>query len=107
MLRWSPDPSQRPVGPVTYTFSRLTSNTMLLLPPPQAPDSRPLFHISVETNCFRPASFLTVVRRGGSAQGPFVGEFEYAGDVSDYSCRADCVVGWDRSRRTTAWSSAT
>ena len=49
---------------------------MLVLPPPEALDSRPIYHITVEMNCLRPASYITVVRRGGSERGSYVGEFE-------------------------------
>ena len=49
---------------------------MLILPPAEQADSRPLYHITVEMNCLKPASFVTVLRRGSSERGPYVGEFE-------------------------------
>jgi hypothetical protein len=49
---------------------------MVLLPPPESPDTRPLYHISVQMNCFMPFSFITSIRRGGTERGEFVGEFE-------------------------------
>lgn len=49
---------------------------MLMFPPPDSPDPAPLYHISVEVNCFRPASHITVIRRGGTENGAYVGEFE-------------------------------
>ena len=49
---------------------------MLLLPPPQAVDSRSLYYISVHMNLFKPQSYITVIRRGASERGPYVGEFE-------------------------------
>ncbi|GJE98174.1 hypothetical protein PsYK624_143960 [Phanerochaete sordida] len=77
VMAWQPCGSSQPVPEsTTYTFSQLTHRSMLLLPPPSAPDSAPLYHIAVETNCFRPAAHITVVRRGGSEHGPYVGEFE-------------------------------
>ncbi|EKM53721.1 uncharacterized protein PHACADRAFT_211384 [Phanerochaete carnosa HHB-10118-sp] len=62
---------------VRYSFSQLSANSMLLLPPPGAADSRSLYHISVHMNVFKPQSFVTVVRRGALESGPYVGEFEY------------------------------
>lgn len=61
----------------TYSFSQFGYQSMLLLPPETSNDSRPLYHISVEINCFRPASHITVIRRGASESGAYVGEFEY------------------------------
>ncbi|EKM53714.1 uncharacterized protein PHACADRAFT_260199 [Phanerochaete carnosa HHB-10118-sp] len=63
-------------GSVTYSFSQLTYRSMLLLPPSTSSDGRPLYHISVEVNCFRPGSHITVIRRGGSESGAYVGEYE-------------------------------
>lgn len=60
-----------------YSFSQLTTNSMQLVPPPQAPDSRSLYHISVHMNLFKPQSFITVLRRGSSESGPYAGEFEH------------------------------
>lgn len=60
-----------------YSFSQLSANAAQLLPPPEAADSRPLYHLSVHMNVFRPQSFITVVRRGASEDGPYVGEFEH------------------------------
>ncbi|GJE99004.1 hypothetical protein PsYK624_152420 [Phanerochaete sordida] len=52
---------------------------MLLLPSASDSDSRPLYHISVELSCFSPASHITVVRRGSSENGLYVGEFQVGG----------------------------
>ncbi|ETW77313.1 hypothetical protein HETIRDRAFT_421455 [Heterobasidion irregulare TC 32-1] len=49
---------------------------MLLLPPPDAPDTRPRYHISVHMNYFIPTSYITVVRKGATENGQCVGEFE-------------------------------
>ncbi|KIP03610.1 hypothetical protein PHLGIDRAFT_121451 [Phlebiopsis gigantea 11061_1 CR5-6] len=79
-LRWTsptPIPDITITAPVTYTFSQLGCNTMLLLPPPDQPDSRPIYHISVEMNCLTQASIITTLRRGSSEHGIYVGEFEY------------------------------
>ena len=62
--------------PITYSFSEFDASSMLLLPPPEAPDSRPVYHISVQNNIFRPPSHITVIRRGGSRDGQFIAEFE-------------------------------
>ena len=61
---------------VVLSFSQLSFNSMLLLPPADAEDTRPLFHISVIMNCFSPGSYITVIRQGCSEQGAYVGEFE-------------------------------
>ena len=50
------------MGPGTYSFSEVSGNALLLLPPQRARDRRPLYHISVELNRFRPASYITVIR---------------------------------------------
>ncbi|KAA1471961.1 hypothetical protein DENSPDRAFT_838072 [Dentipellis sp. KUC8613] len=52
---------------------------MLLLPSSSndATDTRPLYHISVHMNCLMPSSYITIVRRGASESGQYVGEFEY------------------------------
>ncbi|GJE98177.1 hypothetical protein PsYK624_143990 [Phanerochaete sordida] len=60
-----------------YSFSQDSPNSMQLLPPPEAPDSRSLYHISVRMNVFKPGSHISVVRRGATEFGPFVGEFEH------------------------------
>ena len=65
-----------PVGPVTYTFSQLGYNSMLVIPPSESQDNRPVYHITVEMNCLRPTSYITVIRRGASDRGHYVGEFE-------------------------------
>ncbi|KAI4528300.1 hypothetical protein K523DRAFT_367866 [Schizophyllum commune Tattone D] len=68
--------ARRPTEPITYVFTPSGANAMLLLPPSQAADSRPLYHISVAMNVFVPTSFITTVRRGGTEEGPIVGDFE-------------------------------
>ena len=70
------DSKPSPRGRVALSFSQLSFNSLLLFPPVDAEDSRPLYHISVEMNCFKPGSWITVIRRGGSDKGAYVGEFE-------------------------------
>ncbi|KAJ3794111.1 hypothetical protein GGU11DRAFT_797396 [Lentinula aff. detonsa] len=61
---------------ITYTFSTVSANSMLLLPPSASPETRPRYHISVSQNCFTPMSWITTVRRGSSPDGEILGEFE-------------------------------
>lgn len=68
--------ARRPTTPVTYVFSPLGGNAMTLLPPVDSADTRPLYNISVAMNVFVPTSYITTVRRGGSEDGPIVGDFE-------------------------------
>ncbi|KAK0458835.1 uncharacterized protein EV420DRAFT_1642555 [Desarmillaria tabescens] len=68
--------ASRPVEPLVYSFSTVGPTSMLLLPPPSAPDTRPRYHISVSTNCFTPSSYITIVRKGASENGELIGEFE-------------------------------
>ena len=49
---------------------------MLLLPPSDAADTRPVYHISVDMNVIVPTSIITTIRRGGSNSGELVGQFE-------------------------------
>jgi hypothetical protein len=49
---------------------------MILVPPADAADTRPLFHISHSLNMFNPPNGCTSLRRGGSAETAIVGEFE-------------------------------
>ncbi|PBK99075.1 hypothetical protein ARMGADRAFT_1007695 [Armillaria gallica] len=65
-----------PTIPVTYSFSRLSFNSLILIPPPESPDSRPLYHISVNNNVFNTMSHTTIIHRGPTEDGPYVGEFE-------------------------------
>ncbi|KAF8235569.1 hypothetical protein L208DRAFT_738500 [Tricholoma matsutake] len=68
--------ARRPTEPVLYSFSRVSPNAMLLIPPSHAPDTRPLYHISVNLNCFNPLSAITCIRRGATEYGEYVGDFE-------------------------------
>lgn len=122
ILSWrSNEPPQPAVGRTTYSFSQLTHRSMLLLPPASSTDSRPLYHIAVETNCFRPASHITVVHRGASEHGVYVGEFECASspvsaasvgpDASTAHAGSACLRGttasrWGLSRKCSAGPSS-
>lgn len=61
--------------PVTHTFVPVqhSFNSMVLHAQPL---SIPVYHISVQMNCFIPSSFITVVSRGDSVDGVEVGRFE-------------------------------
>ncbi|KAF9013096.1 hypothetical protein BDQ17DRAFT_1342725 [Cyathus striatus] len=66
----------RPINKkVTYSFSQLSFNSMILLPPLDFHDSRPLYHIEISMNCFIPSSFITTIKRG-SERGELIGDFE-------------------------------
>ncbi|KAE9407881.1 hypothetical protein BT96DRAFT_970957 [Gymnopus androsaceus JB14] len=45
---------------ITYTFSTLSANSMLLLPPSASPGTRTGYHISISQNCFTPTSWITI-----------------------------------------------
>jgi hypothetical protein len=70
------DDSRTLSTPTTFTFSPHGFNAMLLIPPADAADTRPVLHVSVALNCFNPFSYITTVRRGGTEHGELVGEFE-------------------------------
>ncbi|KAF7359418.1 hypothetical protein MSAN_01284400 [Mycena sanguinolenta] len=70
------DEARLPLNPVNYEFSPQGFNALLLLPPSNLPDTRPLYYISVAMNCMNPFSFITTVHKGASNSGPYVGEFE-------------------------------
>jgi hypothetical protein len=59
-----------------YTFSPNGFSSMLVLPPSDAPDTRPIYHISIALDPFIPTAGATTVCRGGHADNEFVGEFE-------------------------------
>ncbi|KAJ7786491.1 hypothetical protein B0H16DRAFT_1490644 [Mycena metata] len=66
---------RRPSAPITYEFTPLPSNSMLLAPPPNVKDSQRPYHITVSLNCFTPSSYITIVRKN-SWDGELVGDFE-------------------------------
>jgi hypothetical protein len=69
--------ASRPTRPVTYSFSPVTKHSMVLIPPADAADSRPQYHISFTQNCFCPMSYITSIRRGATERGELVADFEY------------------------------
>lgn len=58
-----------------FTFSPFGPNAMLLLPHAFSSNSRPLYHISVSNDCFRPQIYTTTIRRG-TEQGQVIAEFQ-------------------------------
>lgn len=70
--------SRIPNKPIRYSFSQLSFNSMILVPPADSPDTRPLYHVSVHLNCFMPFSYITTIRRGATEIGDHVADFEYA-----------------------------
>ncbi|TCD64079.1 hypothetical protein EIP91_004551 [Steccherinum ochraceum] len=67
------DPASIPT--TTFTFLPAEPNAMVLVPPANAADPRPVYHISWSEDFFMPGNVVTQVRRGGSHNGPLVGEF--------------------------------
>lgn len=58
-----------------FTFSPFGPNAMLLLPHALSSNSRPLYHISVSNDCFRPQVYTTTIRRG-TEQGQVIAEIQ-------------------------------
>lgn len=71
-----------PQLPYTCAFQDTNPGCMVLLPPGDASDRGPLYHIEVRPNCFMPSSYITTVLRGNR---DFVGRFE--------SVHSVCVIG--------------
>ncbi|KAG2368874.1 hypothetical protein BDR07DRAFT_1477790 [Suillus spraguei] len=59
-----------------FTFSPFGPNAMLLLPHALSSNSRPLYHISVSNDCFRPQIYTTTIRRG-TEQGQVIAEIQF------------------------------
>jgi len=68
--------ANKPTGPITYTFSPLPSNAMLLVPPENMSNLLPPYHISISMNCFTPSSYITTIRRGPKENSEVVVYFE-------------------------------
>ncbi|TFK75648.1 hypothetical protein BDN72DRAFT_831972 [Pluteus cervinus] len=66
-----------PRKPITYQFSTLPNGACILLPPSDAADSRPVYHVRTFQSVFSPLARTTVIRRGGGDEGELVGEFEF------------------------------
>jgi hypothetical protein len=67
-----------PAGATIYTFSppHQLRDTVLLLPPADAINSRPLFHISASMSPFMPNAITTLLKTGDNADGEDVADFE-------------------------------
>ena len=59
---------------VRYTFSSLGHQSMLLMPPLDATNTQPLYHVSWREE-FRASGTIVTVRKGGSEDGECVGQF--------------------------------
>ncbi|KIK07852.1 hypothetical protein K443DRAFT_673106 [Laccaria amethystina LaAM-08-1] len=68
--------AQLPTETIKYSFSPSCLNSIVLVPPPHAQDTRPRYHITVNVNCFMPLSHISNVRRGANESSEFVGDFE-------------------------------
>jgi hypothetical protein len=90
------DDSRTLSTPTTFTFSPHGFNAMLLIPPADAADTRPVLHVSVALNCFNPFSYITTVRRGGTEHGEWVGEFEMG-----ISATSGTVTFGDKTKKAT------
>ncbi|KAF9448930.1 hypothetical protein P691DRAFT_704052 [Macrolepiota fuliginosa MF-IS2] len=66
-----------PTYTLEYTFSPVEGEgeSMLVVPPLDAPDTRPVYHIKVTHDLFDPSFFITTVRRGGGSDGDVIGDF--------------------------------
>ncbi|KAF9270610.1 hypothetical protein L218DRAFT_46677 [Marasmius fiardii PR-910] len=65
----------KPSESVTYLFSPMPGNAMLLIPPKNVSNARHPYYIGVGLNCFTPSSHITTIRKYGW-DGEFVGDFE-------------------------------
>ncbi|KXN86744.1 hypothetical protein AN958_09735 [Leucoagaricus sp. SymC.cos] len=72
-----------PTYQMDYTFSPVDGDyeSMQVIPPPDAMDTRPLYHIRVTHDLFDPSFFVTSIRRGGG-DGHLVGDFTTKADCS-------------------------
>ncbi|KAK0465590.1 uncharacterized protein EV420DRAFT_968344 [Desarmillaria tabescens] len=102
--------ARTPTTNIVYSFSHIGDNAMILIPPYDAPDTRPKYHISVRLNCFIPSSYITTIRRGATQEGAIVGDFEMG--ISDKTATLFIrgkefpigdVLGKSGSRRTGLW----
>jgi len=77
----------RPIGPVTYTFSPVSSpgTSIMALVPPTNADDRQTYYISTTLNVFMPMSYITAVYKGEGELSEKVGEFEMGMSTSPAS----------------------
>ncbi|KAG1754897.1 uncharacterized protein EDB91DRAFT_1096049 [Suillus paluster] len=80
-----------------FTFSPFGPNAMLLLPHTLSSNSRPLYHISVSNDCFRPQVFTTVIRRG-TEQGQVIARIQFSLPNFLQRSSADAPPGSGRPR---------
>ncbi|KAK7064090.1 hypothetical protein R3P38DRAFT_2822352 [Favolaschia claudopus] len=66
---------RRPAGPVTYLFTPLPSNSMLLAPSDVTDRPQRPYIVSVNLNCFTPTSYITQIKKT-AWDGDHVGDFE-------------------------------
>ncbi|KAJ3511234.1 hypothetical protein NLJ89_g4213 [Agrocybe chaxingu] len=87
------DVARTPDHPVTYTFSRLSvsNSSMLLVPPSDAADQQPLYHIAVGFDPFNPGSIITSVRKGGTENGEYVGGIRSTSGPATFRFEANAV----------------
>ncbi|KAF9482614.1 hypothetical protein BDN70DRAFT_874791 [Pholiota conissans] len=87
------DVARIPNRPVTYTFSSLgpASGAVILVPPADLPDTRPLYHISISHDPFLPHCLITSVMRGGTTNGTYVGGFTTITGIDDMKNQAETV----------------
>ncbi|KAL4253111.1 hypothetical protein ABKN59_002174 [Abortiporus biennis] len=90
----TPYPLSTSSEPVMFSFSPISTNAMILVPPATYPDSRPLYHISWREDYFNPGSFITTIRRGGHEGGRYVGEFDLKKNSRAASVRIGNLEKW-------------
>ena len=78
----------------------------MLLVPPASAGPRPHYHVSVHLDCFNPTSYSTVLRRGESEAGQYVGEFKCVGhhDITIAFLLPICESSGWRARMSQTWS---
>jgi len=95
--------------PIVYTFVQQSPNSMLLI---YQPAMLPLYRISIHVNCFIPTSHVTIIRRGDSEDGNYVGQFEMGISVKKSTIIIDgkekltdavLIKSKDKSNRTLLW----
>jgi len=78
-------PIPRPIGPVLYTFSPVSSPGSSLMALVPAADDRSAYYISTTLNVFMPMSYITTVYKGEGDSSERVGEFEMGMSTSPAS----------------------
>jgi hypothetical protein len=65
-----------PSTALTYSFILTRNDSMILVPPADARDGRPLYHISISANPFLPAIYTTTMHKGATEDGVYIADFE-------------------------------